>query len=469
MLIPYGTDAPIYHRPFGTIAVIAINVAMFLATGMGDNESHRWLILEFDRINPLQWVTAAFMHASWVHLVSNMIFLWCFGLVVEGKIGWRRFSLLYLGLALADGAIGQIPMFILHSGSIFPCGALGASGVIFALIAIAMVWAPENEMSCLFIWSFFFVRTVDIPIYGLSAFYVAIELLEVFFFGFSMSSAMLHLLGLSVGFPFAIYMLKKDLVDCEGFDWFSRHPAISMRLSSFAPLTWFGGMVFGTPARDSAQLALSQYSNKSSRDAMEQIRQNPDAFNPQPTKPVPLATPKPIVRQAKRAKKQTPQTSANGIADLAKRLVTAIASEDTHLAKKCFMQIDQASERSTRFAGQTDLDELPNTVLPASVLPASVLSDKVLGHYANLLARHNEHLESIRPLELLIDRRSVQTNQACLQVALIHWQLRHDAASAKRALGRMTHNVKHELDRKRRRLLAKIGHQVTDKKRDVPP
>ncbi|MFG0255615.1 MAG: rhomboid family intramembrane serine protease [Rhodopirellula sp. JB053] len=219
MLLPYGTDAPIYHYPVATISIIVTNVALFVLTGMGDYGAYDWLILEFDRINPFQWVTSAFMHASWSHLIGNMIFLWCFGLVIEGKLGWQRFSLLYLGLALADGAIGQVPMFLFTDGQ---GGALGASGVIFALLAVAVIWAPQNDIHFLYTWSWMFHGTIDIPISVVAFFYFAIEFLQVAWTGIHMSTPMLHLLGMSVGVPFAIMMLKHDWVDCEGWDLLTR-------------------------------------------------------------------------------------------------------------------------------------------------------------------------------------------------------------------------------------------------------
>ncbi|WP_372725865.1 rhomboid family intramembrane serine protease [Novipirellula sp.] len=219
MLLPYGTDAPVYHHPVATISIIATNTALFLLTGMGEYGNYDWLILEYDRINPLQWVTSAFMHASWSHLIGNMIFLWCFGLIIEGKLGWYRFSLLYLGLALADGAIGQIPMFLFTDGQ---GGALGASGVIFALLAVAVIWAPQNDIHFFYVWGWLFYGTIEIPISVVAFFYFAAEFLQVAWTGIRMSTPMLHLLGMSVGIPFAIFMLKYDLVDCEGWDLFSR-------------------------------------------------------------------------------------------------------------------------------------------------------------------------------------------------------------------------------------------------------
>ena len=135
MFIPYGTDAPIYHYPIATIACIAINTVMFVATGMGNvGDNLIWLILDFEVINPLQWLTAAFMHASWMHLIGNMIFLWCFGLVAEGKLGAPKFIALYLGMALLSNALIQVPLFLIGH----PGGALGASGAISALMVVAL-------------------------------------------------------------------------------------------------------------------------------------------------------------------------------------------------------------------------------------------------------------------------------------------------------------------------------------------
>ncbi|MEL6109733.1 MAG: rhomboid family intramembrane serine protease, partial [Planctomycetota bacterium] len=123
---PYGTDAPKYHYPIVTLVVIALNVIVFFFTGLGDYQDHRWLILNYDQINPLQWVTAAFMHAGFAHLIGNMVFLWVFGQIVEGKTGNWLFAASYLTLASVFGAVVQIPMFLFFGGE---GGALGASGV----------------------------------------------------------------------------------------------------------------------------------------------------------------------------------------------------------------------------------------------------------------------------------------------------------------------------------------------------
>jgi membrane associated rhomboid family serine protease len=106
MIIPWGTDAPLYHRPYATIAMMAINVLVFFVVPR-DAYADYVLILG-DGVHPVQWLTNNFLHSGIVHLVGNMIFLWTFGLVVEGKLGWLRFTAVYLLLGVTESAAMQL-------------------------------------------------------------------------------------------------------------------------------------------------------------------------------------------------------------------------------------------------------------------------------------------------------------------------------------------------------------------------
>lgn len=404
MLIPYGTDAPLYHYPLSTIAIIAVNTLMFCATGMGMetglHDPYRWLILEFNQINPLQWITAAFMHASWMHLVGNMIFLWCFGLVVEGKLGWRRFALLYLALAAAEGAITQVPMFFLAGGH---GGALGASGVIFALIAVALVWAPDNDMHCLFPWSYFYIRQVDVRIIHLALFYFALEMLDLMFAGFHMSTPMLHLLGLAVGFPFAFYMLRKDLVDCEGWDVISRY-------GTGSPWSIAGRMLSRSLHRPASRAMVSDY-NQSGRQALATIMANPSNFDPSS-----------VTKRTTKRKPSPPITS----------LCQAIESDS----------VDSAIALFDRISLQWG---------------THVLSEQNLARYAQLLSSHHRYEKSLQPLQILVSRRSKLANRARLQIAKIQLQVHGDPESAAVTLQQMVRPWSESTERKRRRLLQAVS------------
>jgi membrane associated rhomboid family serine protease len=239
VLIPYSSDAPLYHFPYTTIGLIAVNVMMYFVTAgiamndlpsdeaeagqrqesrsilwLADSPKVRWLNLEFDRVLPTQWLTHAFMHADIFHLLGNMVFLWAFGLVVEGKVGWKRMLLIYATMCVVQGALIQIIMWLLNDR---PGSALGASGAIFGLMAIAVVWAPKNEMNCVLIL-FPIVRVFELTIIMLGFIYLALQLLFFSLHGFGMSSEALHLTGIAIGVPIGLLFLRRNWVDCEGWD-----------------------------------------------------------------------------------------------------------------------------------------------------------------------------------------------------------------------------------------------------------
>ena len=221
MFFPIGADAPLYHRPFATIGLIAANVVAFVFTWQGNGEG--WLLHYGDGLHPTQWITSVFYHFGPMHLLGNMVFLWTFGLIVEGKIGWWRFLPLYLGLAAAECAIEQTIM-LGYDGSPEAAVSGGASSAIYALMAISLIWAPRNEISVFYF--FFFgiywrTGTFEVSVLFFSLFFIGLDLLLATLTGFRIGTEVLHLLGALVGFPAGIWMVKAKLVDCEGWDVFS--------------------------------------------------------------------------------------------------------------------------------------------------------------------------------------------------------------------------------------------------------
>ncbi|MEK7412097.1 MAG: rhomboid family intramembrane serine protease [Planctomycetota bacterium] len=213
MLIPLRCDAPLYHGPWGTIGVIACCIILHVTVGSSD-AIVQWLLV-FGDWNPIQWLSSVLVHAGWMHLIGNMIFFWVFGLIVEGKVGWWRFLLVVVAIALVSGAIEQTVMISSFGAS------LGLSGVIFGLIAVAWIWAPENEVDVL-LFLFPFIKHFAVQVRTLGLLYLGLELLDAALHGFHMSTPMLHLLGVAAGIPVGVVMLRKHWVDCEGWDWFSR-------------------------------------------------------------------------------------------------------------------------------------------------------------------------------------------------------------------------------------------------------
>jgi membrane associated rhomboid family serine protease len=216
MLIPLRTDAPIYHWPFITVGLIVANFVCFAMTG---GAFHRDWILEFGTgLHPEEWISSVFLHEGWGHIIGNMIFLWGFGIIVEGKIGWWRFLLLYLAVGAASSFVDQA-MMLGYDGK-QPAGAGGASGVIFGLLAISMIWAPRNDIT---LFMLFFLRPLvfEVSIVTFCCWFIGWEFLKAWIWDFEMSSEMLHLIGAAAGAAAGIVMVKLNLVDCDGWDLFS--------------------------------------------------------------------------------------------------------------------------------------------------------------------------------------------------------------------------------------------------------
>lgn len=229
-MIPIGTDAPIYHWPFATVGVIAATVgASIAAWSVGEEAAAPWMLTYGEGLHPLQWLSYNFLHADILHLAGNMIFLWTFGLIVEGKVGALAFLAMYIGLGVIEGALVQAAMLGVESQQ----AALGASGAICGLIGVGLVWAPRNEVSVLLIYFFGFmlrVRQFDWPVIGFAALYFAWQIFNGVFSlmmmtgmgRFVIATEGLHLIGALLGFGLGTLLLKSNLVDCEGWDLFTR-------------------------------------------------------------------------------------------------------------------------------------------------------------------------------------------------------------------------------------------------------
>lgn len=216
---PYSTDSPVYHFPAITIAMIAINVVAFVLSVVYPEAAVAYWLAHGDGLHPVQWLTANFMHAGILHLVFNMISLWVFGLIVEGKIGWWRMLVVYLGIGIVQNALIQMMMLWASEGA-----SLGASSIIYGLMAISLLWAPRNDVNCVFVLIvFFYVRSFcfDVQVMTLASFLIGLDLFGSLATGLAMSTELLHTAGALVGAAVGYWMLKTDRVDCENWDLFS--------------------------------------------------------------------------------------------------------------------------------------------------------------------------------------------------------------------------------------------------------
>src|SRR5205085_9414273 len=102
---------------------------------------------------------------------------------------------------------------------------VGASAVIFGLLAICLVWAPKNDLQCFVCFIIIFriiANTFDIPILWFAAFHIGWESLELLLhaglLGSPAVSALGHISGAGWGLGAGLLLLKLRWVDCGSWD-----------------------------------------------------------------------------------------------------------------------------------------------------------------------------------------------------------------------------------------------------------
>ena len=198
--------------------MVFLNVMIFVMQ-VTMPEQAEFFLLHYGSFNPVSWFSSICMHSSIGHLIGNIVGLVLFGVIIEGKVGWWRFALIYFAIGVPACALEQTIMLF------FPGGAsLGASGVVYGLIAMAMIWAPENKMSFSYLYVIFFrpvMGTFQVSFLALGFFAIGWQYIIAAFTMFQMSSAVLHLMGAIPGFAIAVMMIKLRQVDCDGYDMLS--------------------------------------------------------------------------------------------------------------------------------------------------------------------------------------------------------------------------------------------------------
>jgi len=163
-MIPISDDNPARTRPVVTILLIVACVAIFLwETSLGP---------EFDSavglmgLTPnafthpgetqmpsfgvpvwLTLLTTMFLHAGWLHLGGNMLYLWIFGNNIEDAMGHGKYTLFYFASGIAAG----LTMILADPNSHTP--VVGASGAISGVLAAYMLLYPRARVRVwVFVW-----------------------------------------------------------------------------------------------------------------------------------------------------------------------------------------------------------------------------------------------------------------------------------------------------------------------------
>ncbi|MFI5398572.1 MAG: rhomboid family intramembrane serine protease [Candidatus Binatia bacterium] len=146
--------------PAVTALIIAVNVAVFLLElANGDPFVLRWSLVPASVVAGRNWITiltAMFLHAGWLHIVGNMVFLWAFGPEIEDVMGRVRYPIFYL----LGGSVAFLAQTIVNPTSTVP--TLGASGAIAAVMGAFLVTYPRDRIRTV-VFLFLFATVTFIP------------------------------------------------------------------------------------------------------------------------------------------------------------------------------------------------------------------------------------------------------------------------------------------------------------------
>ncbi len=163
-MIPLRDSTPARIFPFWTVAIIALNIYVFyLEITNLDPEAFISLyalipnLVDFSFPQTLiPFITSQFLHGGFVHIISNMLFLWIFGDNVEERIGFLLFPIFYL----AGGVAGGLTQYVLMPDSSVPM--LGASGAIAAVLGAYFAWFGHHTVKTL-VPIFGFFTVINVP------------------------------------------------------------------------------------------------------------------------------------------------------------------------------------------------------------------------------------------------------------------------------------------------------------------
>jgi len=157
ILIPVRTETPIRRSPTANFVLIALNVLIHVVLNGERNPfiqgfRQQYLVLHSSYPALHEFLTYQFLHAGWMHLGGNMLFLWVFGNAVNGKMGHAAYVFFYL----AAGVFAALGFAFRGNADL-----LGASGAIAGVTCAYLVLFPRSHVTVLYL--FFFVGTFELP------------------------------------------------------------------------------------------------------------------------------------------------------------------------------------------------------------------------------------------------------------------------------------------------------------------
>ena len=239
-MIPLKDNIPVRRFPVVTVTLIALNGLIYIVDRMTGHIQPFWQIVRPGLVRQAEsfvggisqnwsmipgnivhaapgsiWtlLSSMFLHANWLHIGFNMLFLWIFGSNVEDAIGRRKFLLFYL----ACGVVGGFCHIASSPNSMIP--TIGASGAIAGLMGAYLVLFPKAEILTI-VPVLFFGAVMDVPVAVVIGFSAVLEFVNAKWLGGSMMkdggvAYFAHLGGFLSGVLFIILMGGRKLSESK--------------------------------------------------------------------------------------------------------------------------------------------------------------------------------------------------------------------------------------------------------------
>lgn len=186
-MFPLYSNRKLTHFPFVTIILIIINIVFFWfqLTSPGSIRQSVWLygVIPYEFFHPeelnitgripvsFSFITGMFTHGGFIHLGSNMLYLWVFGRDVEDDFGHWNFLLFYV----VSGILSSLVFVSAFPSTQIPL--VGASGAIAGLLGAYFLRFPLTKIYCLFIF-IIFIRIIPIPAFFVLGLWFVIQFLS---------------------------------------------------------------------------------------------------------------------------------------------------------------------------------------------------------------------------------------------------------------------------------------------------
>lgn len=189
-MIPLKDENPKKNLPFINFAFIVANIAIFIYQPASEELMRKFFstyglipnnlthIVNNDISHILSVIqsllSSLFIHADFLHLAGNMLFLWVFGDNIEYAIGHFNYIIFYILCGIA----ATLVQVLIDSNSLLPI--IGASGAISGVLGAYIIKFPKNKVTTLFI-IIIFIKIVRIRAVYLLGIWFAYQLFQGYF------------------------------------------------------------------------------------------------------------------------------------------------------------------------------------------------------------------------------------------------------------------------------------------------